>query len=287
MMLMSNEKSDALIKDREGGINPVVVSVSSAKGGVGKTSLVVNVSYFLSQIGKKVLILDADLGLSNVDVMLGLTPKKTIKDVLHYGTSLNEILIRLTDYLHIIPASSGVHELQSLESQEKLTIKGMLEELLPFYDMVFIDNSAGIADNVIYFNLTAQVKLIIITPEITSLVDAYSLIKILALQHNIRKFYLVINQVKDLNEAKKVFKHMTAVSEKFLGPISFTFLGHIPKDDAVHKAICKQKPVIELYPKSQASKGFSEIGYNLLKFTKSHENDFSLIYNNMVQLNQA
>lgn len=262
--------------------SPLVISVSSAKGGVGKTSIVVNVAHVLSLMDKKVLIFDADLGLSNVDVMLGLTPKETIKDVLNLQKKLSDIMVKGPNGIKIIPASSGITELQSLNDNEKLLIIQSIQEVMNEFDIIIIDNSAGIASNVIYFNLSAQVKLIVITPDITSLVDAYSLIKILSVEHDIKKFSIVVNQVKDNNEAKKIFRHMTAVSDRFLGPLSFSYLGYIPKDECVPKSILQQKTVIELFPKSIATRGFNDISRNLLKCAEISENEFSLINNNFI-----
>jgi flagellar biosynthesis protein FlhG len=265
-----------------GKSSPLIISVSSAKGGVGKTSIVVNVAHVLSLMDKKVLIFDADLGLSNVDVMLGLTPKDTIKDVLSLQKKFSDIMVNGPNNIKIIPASSGISELQSLNDSEKIFIVQALQELLNDFDIILIDNSAGIASNVIYFNLTAHLRLIVITPDITSLVDAYSLIKILSMEHDIKKFSIVVNQVKDNNEAKKIFRHMTSVSDKFLGPLSFSYLGYVPKDDSVPKSIFQQKTVIELFPKSSATRGFNDISRNILKCSEISETEFSLIYNNFI-----
>jgi len=262
--------------------SPLILSVSSAKGGVGKTTIVINVAHALSLMNKKILIFDADLGLSNVDVMLGLTPKHTIKDFLSLNKKLSDIIVDGPNNIKLIPASSGIAEMQNLSDSDKIHIIQSIQELINVFDIVIIDNSAGITKNVIYFNLAAKLRMIVITPEITSLVDAYSLIKILSVEHDIKKFSIVVNQVKDNNEAKKIFRHMTAVSDRFLGPLSFTYLGYIPKDDCVSKSILQQKTVIELYPKSIASKGYNDISKNILKYAEISETEFSLIYNNIM-----
>jgi flagellar biosynthesis protein FlhG len=171
--------------------SPLVVSFSSGKGGVGKTSLIINTAHALARMGKKVMILDGDLGLANVDVMLGLTPEYTLEHVLSGEKSLEDIMVHGPDGIIILPASSGITSLTTLNESEKLFILNEFSRFNIPVDIMFVDVSAGIADNVVYFNMAAQHRVIILTPEPTSITDAYALIKILFKRYFPRNYFLL------------------------------------------------------------------------------------------------
>lgn len=243
---------------------PRVLSFSSGKGGVGKTNIVVNTAIALSRLGQRVLILDADMGLANIDVMLGLTPQWTINHVFAGQKTLKDVVIEGPEGILILPSSSGTTELINLGESEKLFLLDGLEDLASNIDMLFIDNSAGISDNVFYFNMAAQQRVVVVTPEPTSITDAYALIKLMSSRHQVKSFSILVNSVHSANEAKKVYRQLTTVADRFLDSISLDYLGFILKDDAVPRAICQQKALLQIYPDSNASKGFVTLAQTIL-----------------------
>lgn len=264
-----------LRKDYEGGSGkavvtpaqgcPCVLSFTSGKGGVGKTNIVTNIALALAQRGKRVLILDADLGLANVDVLLGLAPTHTIKHVLSGERTLEDILLRGPGGILILPAGSGVPELVDLSDTEKLFLLTEMEELGDSVDVLLIDTSAGISENVLYFNIAAERRVVVVTPEPTSVTDAYALIKVLAGRHHIRTFSILINWAKNGQEAQKVFHQLSAVTDRFLGPLSLGYLGFVPHDDAIPRAVRRQRAVLDIYPEATSSRVFMDLAQNLIQ----------------------
>ena len=240
------------------------MSVTSGKGGVGKTNLVVNLAIELTRLGRKVLIIDADLGLANIDVVLNLNPKYTINDVIRGDKSINEVLLKGPEGVSILPAASGVSELSELSSDEKLMILQELDSFETDADVVIIDTAAGISDMVLYFNLAAQQRLVVATGEPTSLTDAYALIKVLYTRHQERSFSLVVNNVKDAAEAKGVYGKISAVVDRFLGEVSLDYLGFIPNDPAVNKSVMRQTPLVKAFPNSPAAGYFKLLAKRLM-----------------------
>ncbi len=243
---------------------PAVLSIGSGKGGVGKTNVVANLAVAFSRLGKRVMVLDADLGLANVDVLFGLAPKFTIQHVFNGEKELSDVVLTGPEGIQVLPASSGIPELTSLHPSEKLFLLGEMEQLNNSIDYLLIDTAAGISDNVLYFNMVAQQRIIVVTPEPTSITDAYALIKVLANRHDIKYFSILVNWAADEKEARKVYHQLTFVSDKFLGGLSLDFLGHIPRDEAVPRAVNKQKTVLQLFPGSEASKSLMNIAQNIL-----------------------
>jgi flagellar biosynthesis protein FlhG len=241
-----------------------VFSVSSGKGGVGKSNIVINLAIAMSKLGKKVLILDADLGLANVDVLLGLNPQYNISHVLKGQKKLPDILVQGPSSITIMPASSGVQELTNLSVEQKVMFLDLLESIPTKFDVFMIDTGAGISDMVLYFNLMSQEKIVVLTPEPTSLTDGYALIKVLFQKHGERYFHILVNNVEDENQAKTIYKQISRVADHFLDGISLNYIGSIPKDIHVPKAIMHQKAVIELFPKAPASQAFINIAKRLL-----------------------
>ncbi|HID97180.1 MAG TPA: MinD/ParA family protein [Thermodesulfobacteriaceae bacterium] len=252
---------------------PMVLSFSSGKGGVGKTSVVTNLAVAMADQGKRVMILDADLGLANVDVMLGLTPKYTTRHVFTGEKNLEEILIQGPGGILILPAGSGIPELLNLNESEKLFLLNEIEELGPLVDVLLVDTAAGISDNVIYFNMATQQRIIVVTPEPTSITDAYALIKVLANQHHIKKFSILVNWARNGREAHRVYRQLSTVADRFLGLISLDYLGCIPRDDAIPRAVCRQKTVLEMYPDCKASKGFIDLSKTILNVRSNNHVD--------------
>ena len=235
---------------------PRVISVSSGKGGVGKTNIVTNLAYCLAKIGKKVLILDADLNLANVDVLLGITPKYNLHHVFLGEKSLSEILVEGPGGMMILPASSGIMELGDLTEEQKLYFLSEITELGGKIDILLIDTAAGLNNNVIYFTLAAQERIIVLTPEPTSLTDAYAMIKVLSSRHDVKKFRILVNAAQSEKEARSVYRQITLVADRFLDTLSLDYLGFIPHDAKLPQAVRAQKLVSEFSPNAAISNQF-------------------------------
>lgn len=224
------------------GSLPLVFSVTSGKGGVGKTNISVNLAICLAKLGKRVILLDADIGLANVDVMLGLTPQKNIFHLFHEGATLNDILFPTPYGFSILPASSGMSEMLTLSTGQKLELLEAMDEMSDDVDYLIVDTGAGISDNVLYFNIAAQERLLILTPEPTSLTDAYALIKVLKSSHGVERFKVCVNMTPDLHTAKQMFLRLHQACDHFLSGISLELVGVVPKDTNVRKAVVLQQP---------------------------------------------
>ncbi|MBF0277576.1 MAG: MinD/ParA family protein [SAR324 cluster bacterium] len=239
-----------------------VISITSGKGGVGKTNVTINLAYALSLLGRRVFILDADLGLANIDVLLNISPPFNIEHVLSGEKSINEIIVEGPANIKILPASSGLSELAELDRDEQVKLFRKLGEIDQTMDYLFVDTGAGIASNVLRFNATADEIMLIATPEPTSMTDAYSVIKILATKYHVRKFNLITNAVESQKEALAVYDRLNKVVYDFL-QIKLNYTGFVYKDPMLTKAVRMQKPLLEVYPKSPAGKCFSVLARKL------------------------
>lgn len=235
-----------------------VIAVSSGKGGVGKTNSVANLAIAFARMGKRVLLLDADLGLGNLDVLLGLVPRYNIGHLLRGEKGIEEVLVDGPEGIKILPASSGVQELTALSAEERLSLASHLEELEDLFDIMIIDTGAGISSNVLFFNVSAQEIMVVVTPEPTSITDAYALMKVLLNRHGERRFKLLVNEVKTRKEGQEVYRKISLAAERFLN-ISVEYIGCVLLDENVQKSVIRQKAVIELYPESKASQCYQEI----------------------------
>jgi len=236
-----------------------VIAVTSGKGGVGKTNVVANLGYVLTTLNRRVLVLDADIGLANLDVLLGLSPKYNLQHVLNGEKTISEIIVSGPGGMKILPASSGVQELSELTSAQKLCLLSELDSLYDETDIMLIDTSAGISSNVMYFNVAAQEILVVVSPEPTSITDAYALMKVLFLKYAENHFRLLVNSAKSAGEAQEVYNHVSLVGQKFLN-LSIDYWGYILKDEHVVKAVRQQKALVTLYPEAAASRCFYELG---------------------------
>ena len=253
-------------RSQKAGRKPLrTMAITSGKGGVGKTNVVVNLALELARLGRRVLIIDADLGLANVDVVLGLNPSFTINDVINGDKSLEQVVVSGPRGVSILPAASGVAELVQLNQEEKMAILGELDNFDTDADVVLIDTAAGISDMVLYFNTAAQDRLVVVTDEPTSLTDAYALIKILHTRHQERRFRILVNNVPGPAQAKEVYRKLAVAADHFLGGLALDYLGFIPSDPHVNQAVIQQKALVELFPQSPAAQGFTRLAQNVLR----------------------
>ncbi len=235
-----------------------VYAITSGKGGVGKTAVVANTAVAMAKLGKKVLILDADLGLANIDVVFGLAPRYNLNHFFAGDHDLGSILVDGPHGIKILPAGSGVQNFTRLTSKQKLRLLDGLDQMHNDFDFVLIDTEAGISENVTYFNTAAQEILVVTTPDPTAITDAYALMKLLSTQYQEKRFNLVVNQIQHENEALDVYRKLTMVSNRYLD-ISIDFLGSIPADKQMTDAIRKQRVIVDLFPSSKISAAFSNL----------------------------
>ena len=252
---------------------PRVVAVTSGKGGVGKTNIVGNLAIACQRMGKRVLIFDADLGLANIDIIFGFNPEHNIDEVISGEKELSDIIVKGPEGVSVIPASSGVQELANLTEGHKINLLNEFDNLNSMYDILLIDTGAGISSNVIYFNLAAQERIIVLTPEPTSITDAYALLKVMFYQHGTKTFFLLINMAKSEKEAKSVYENLTKVVDRFLGGISIEYAGYIPRDNFLEKAVSRREPVLCCYPEAPSCNGFKELANYLLNQTNKRPVD--------------
>lgn len=235
-----------------------VYSVTSGKGGVGKTAVVANLAYTLSSMGKRVLILDADLGLANIDVVFGISPSYNLNHFFSGDQELHKILVDGPMGIKILPAGSGVQNFTRLDAHQKMRLLDGLDSMHNHFDYVLIDTEAGIAENVTYFNTAAQEIIVVTTPEPTAITDAYALMKLLSTQFHEKNFNLVVNQIETEDDALDVYRKLTMVANRYLD-ISIDYLGSIPVDRQMVDAIRKQKVISEMYPNSKITTAFRHL----------------------------
>lgn len=236
-----------------------VIAVASGKGGVGKTNVSVNLGVSLARKGRRVLLMDADLGLANVDVMLGLQPKLNLSHLFAGEHSLEEIIVDGPEGLKIIPASSGVSRMADLKPTEHAGLIQAFSELSQPLDILLVDTAAGVSDSVISFVKASQEVIVVVCDEPASITDAYALIKVLNKEHGMNRFHILANMAHSPDEGKELYRKISAVCDRFLD-VTLAFLGMVPYDDYLRKAVKKQQPVVQAYPGSEAAKAFENIG---------------------------
>jgi len=251
-----------------------IITVTSGKGGVGKTNISVNLALYLAEQGYRTCLFDADMGLANADILLGIYPDLTLEDVMLEKIPVKDILVKDFMGIDIVPGSSGLERMANPKPEELDYLINALSELED-YDFLLIDTSAGISKNVVSFCMASSETIMVVTPEPTSLTDAYSLLKILALNGLKGSVMVAVNQCRNLEVSNLVYSKFKAAVEKYL-PVKILPLGTILMDNHVQEAVKKQKPFISLFPDSNAAKGIKNMGRHLLKRDKSEFNDFSI-----------
>ena len=268
----SQNKSYPVIHDQAEGLRrmtqsrPVrVIAVSSGKGGVGKTNVTVNLAISLAASGKKVMIMDADLGLANIDVLLGLHTKLNISHVLSGEYDLSEIIIDAPGGIKIIPAASGVSSMAGLSDVENAAIINAFSELESDLDVLIIDTAAGIDKSVVSFCRASQEVVVVVCDEPSSITDAYALIKVLNKEQGINRFRILPNMAYDLKEGRELFNKILKVTDRFLD-VSLDFLGAIPFDTYLRKSVKKQTAVSMAYPRSPSAQAFGMVAQRINKW---------------------
>lgn len=264
--IKKNSQASTLYRLNENVIGNVTqlkkIAITSGKGGVGKTNVVVNTGVALARAGAKVAVLDADYGLGNIDILLGIEPELDISDLLKDTAGLEEILIDKSGLL-IIPASSGVQSLAQLSEYQEILLYKELKKLEKLAELLIIDTAAGISDNVISLLLAADEVYLVVSPENTSIVDAYAVIKVVSELDAFKKFAVITNMVEDKEEGAEVFLKISRAVKKFLNK-DLEYLGFIRKDDHVIEAIKFQQPVVEKFPQSQSGKDYEVLSKTIM-----------------------
>ncbi len=241
------------------GPRPVqVLAVTSGKGGVGKTNVSVNLACALADLGQSVLLLDADLGLANVDVLLDLHPRYHLGHVLAGEVDLEAVILQGPRGVRVVPAASGVRRLAALSDAEYAGIIQAFSALDMPLDTLVVDTPAGISDNVAHFCHAAQEVLVVVCDEPTSITDAYALVKVLSRDHGIRRFHILVNQAASVADGREVYRKLNTVCARFLD-VALDLAGVVPHDDYLRRAVQRQRPVVAAYPRSAAAGAFRRL----------------------------
>ncbi|MBA6340502.1 MinD/ParA family protein [Colwellia sp. MB02u-10] len=242
-----------------------VIAVSGGKGGVGKTNVSLNTAISLAKLGKRVLVLDADLGLANVDVMLGLRVKRNLSHVLSGECELDDIIIQGPAGINIIPATSGTQSMVDLTPAEHAGLIRAFSDMQTKFDILIVDTAAGISDMVLSFCRASQDVLLVVCDEPTSITDCYALMKLLSRDHGLFKFKVVANMVRTPNEGKNLFAKLAKVTDRFLD-VTLELVAVIPYDENIRKSVRKQQAIVEAYPNSPASIGLKALAKNIVSW---------------------
>lgn len=269
-MVDQAERLRELIKTNTPDSSPArVIAITSGKGGVGKTNLAVNLGIALMKLGSRVLLVDADLGMANVDVMLGVIPKFNLGHVLAGQKNINEIMTNGPLGLKIIAGGSGDYKMANLTERSLEFCLQQLSDIENSADIILIDTGAGISRNVLKFVLAAEEVIIVTTPELTAITDAYGIIKVVASVNRDIPIWVVVNMTHDENESKQVMDRLSAVTNRFLG-IELCHIGSIPMDPNVPRAVKEQQPFIIGRPRTLAAQNVVEIAQNILDRSVCH-----------------
>ena len=246
-----------------------ITAITSGKGGVGKTFVSANLAAALARNGRRVLVLDADLGLANLDVMLNLYPKITLHDVFTGKHSLPEAIVQVASGFWVLLAGSGMVEYSRMTPEIREQLQKVISDIEPRFDHVLLDTGAGISDVVLYTVSLARHVLVVVTPEPTSLTDAYATIKVLAQTQGRRRFELVVNQTRKMGEGRAVRQQLQQVVDRYVNPgldapVRLELLGEVPQDSAVRESILRRQLLQELMPGAPAAVAVSAAAGKLM-----------------------
>ena len=260
-----------------------VIAITSGKGGVGKTNVVAGLAMSLAKAGQRVVVLDADFGLANIDILLGLSPKYTIEHVLRGERVIEEIILEGPHGIRLIPASSGIQELTKLDTPAELRLIQGLQRIAENTDWLLIDTAAGIHDSVIKLLMAAQEIILVSTPEPTSLVDAYAMVKVVHIRDQAKPIWLLVNNAQSQDEAEETVDQIQAATQCFLGK-DINNLGLIPSDNHILQAVRQQQGIVDLFPESPAAKAFHVISERLMEKVSLKRNGFNAFWKELSQV---
>lgn len=234
------------------------IAVAGGKGGVGKTTVSVNLGMALAMDGHKVILLDADMSLANIDVLLGLTPTRHIGHLLDGSCSIDDLLMSAPHGLKVVPAGSGTRRLAQLGTGEHAAVIRAFDDLVTPPDYLVVDTAAGLSDNVAMFAAAADDVVVVVCDEPASLTDAYALLKVLSRDFGVRRFRMVANMVRNVGEARQLHQKLARVCDRFLD-VALEFMGHVPQDERLRQAIRRQSAVVDLWPSSRSGLAFKQL----------------------------
>jgi flagellar biosynthesis protein FlhG len=259
-------------KDQAAGLrrlaanHPVrVIAVASGKGGVGKTNVSVNLAMALANRGKQVMLLDADFGLANVDVMLGLNPAYNLSHVINGDCALEDIIVTGPGNIKVIPASSGIKKMAELSPEEHIGLIHAFSQLSDGIDVLVVDTAAGISDSVTSFARACQELIVVVCDEPASITDAYALIKVLSRDCGQSRFRVLSNMVRNQDEGQDLFHKLSRAADRFLD-VTLDYMGAVPHDEYLRRAVQKQRAVVDVYPSSKAAMAFAKLAATVEKW---------------------
>jgi flagellar biosynthesis protein FlhG len=242
-------------------INPEpvrVIAVTGGKGGVGKTSISANLGVAFAELGRRVMLLDADLGLANLDVILGLHAERNLSHVMKGECSLEDILVTGPKGMQVVPGASGIQRMAEMSPAENAGLIHAFSEVANKVDVLLIDTAAGISDLVISFSRAAQEQIVVVCDEPASITDAYAIIKLLNREYGVSRFRILANMVKSVQEGRDLYNKMCRVTDQYLD-VMLNYMGSIPYDEQLRKAVKSQKTVVEAYPRSRVAQAFKNL----------------------------
>lgn len=251
--------------DQANGLRQIVspdpiraIAVTGGKGGVGKTNVSVNLGVAMCEIGHRVMLLDADLGLANIDVILGLHPKYDISHVLSGERGLEEVMVEGPAGLRIVPGASGIQALAEMGTAEHAGLINAFSDVAGQVDTLIVDTAAGISDTVLSFARASHEILVVVCDEPASITDAYAIIKLLNRDYGHQRFRILANMARSAQEGRDLFNKMCRVTDRYLD-VTLSFMGAIPYDDNLRRAVRSQRPVIQAFPRSRVAQGFRSL----------------------------
>ena len=242
-----------------------VIAVTGGKGGVGKTNVSLNMAIALANMDQQVMVMDADLGLANVDVLLGLHPKYNLQHVIRGERTLEEVIVEGPAGIKVVPASSGIKDMAELSANQHAGLVRAFSELNQKLDVLIVDTAAGISDSVVTFTRAAQEVIVVVCDEPASITDAYAMIKLLNREHGLFRFRVLANMTQSAQQGREVYEKIVKVTDRFLD-VAMEYIGCIPHDEYLVKAIRKQRAVVEAYPRSKASIAFKTLAEKITKW---------------------